>query len=221
MDKVNNCISELHLLPPRKKTHPQAVNQFNKLPATLNVYIENCKNNEDRWYGLLEYCYDETHLELICEDRCKLEIIFLYKWLVDEKLNPFIDDTDTYFFDYMNDETGDLKYGGIWHCYEQKIKPIMDKYYPDELLNINSGIVLIEYNMRIKDTHFQMVYETLYSSVDTEYLCNNPYKHKSDLKKKFMKNELYIEKNGKKSVDHQLVMFKRLFQLEMERQCIN
>jgi len=209
MDTLNNCLTELGLINRmRKKPHPTADKHLANCPQTISIWINrSCEEKAD--IGNPYMWSDPTSREKILEDTSKIEILCLCMWM---------NEIGSEDYEWEDEDTGEYKKGVILNIYNDIIKPVIDKYYPPKKsLKSNSGSNIVEYDMRIKEAHFQHVYDKLYENIDSEYLCSNKYKHRCDLKKKFLKNDLYRDNGGKKSVDHQLVLFNRLFQLEMER----
>lgn len=215
MDKINSIIEELKLPQPRsskdttqkRKIYLDKV--FNSTPKHIDYLIDEIKANNNERLTSIPSLYNEFILEQICEDRYIVEIIILMYW-GQSSLN--YDDEQIYKFE--NEETGQLNHIGVKDCYDCVIKKVFDKYYPKQLKDNSGNNNVIIYDMRVKEAKFDYVYENIFSACDKSVI-KNKYQHKSQLKKKFLKgNETYD--NGK--IDYQLVMFNRLFDLEM-RQC--
>ncbi len=105
------------------------------------------------------------------------------------------------------DDDGSIYDQGYRDCYDLTIKKIIDEVFKDNSCNNN---VLIS-DMRIKEVKFDSVYNNIFGNCDKSVI-KNKYQHKSQLKKKFLRAQETYE-NGK--IDYQLVMFNRIFELEM------
>ena len=221
MDKINSIIEELKLPKPSSKQKYQkqtfAMNKIlSKTPKHIDQLIDVIKKDtDDNRLGSITSIYNEVILEQNCEDRYIVEIIILMVW-GQSPLNltdPNADEQHQ-IYNFMNEETGQFNPIGVKDCYDFVIKKVFDKYYPKQLKDNSGNNNVIIYDMRVKEAKFDYVYENIFSACDKSVI-KNKYQHKSQLKKKFLKgNETYD--NGK--IDYQLVMFNRLFDLEM-RQC--
>ena len=135
--------------------------------------------------------------------------------------NPMIDfvpyDSKTHIS--TNPAEFNIECGGVVE-FTQAIRDSVCKVYtyteeqPKKALKSKSSDISV--NMKLKNIHFDMVYEKCYPESD----FGKNYKHKSDLRKKFFSGEERTiftsgSKMGKERIDYQLVMFNRLFQLEM------
>jgi hypothetical protein len=219
MDKINSIIEELKLPKPSgTKTYEKRKNGMEKIllktPKHIDYLIDEIKKDkEDNRLGSIATLYNQVILEQNCEDRYIVEIIILMVWGQSE-LNLTDDDEQKQIYNFMNEETGQFNHIGVKDCYDLIIKKVFDKYYPKQLKDNSGNNNVIIYDMRVKEAKFDYVYENIFSACDKSVI-KNKYQHKSQLKKKFLKgNETYD--NGK--IDYQLVMFNRLFDLEM-RQC--
>ena len=221
MDKINSIIEELKLPKPTgiKYYEKRKINMDKNLlkaPKHIDYLIDEIKQDrEDNVLSLITNLYNDVILEQICEDRYIVEIIILMVW-GQSPLNLTDPNCDEQYqiYNFMDEPTGKFNHIGVKDCYDLVIKKVFDKYYPKQLKDNSGNNNVIIYDMRVKEAKFDYVYENIFSACDKSVI-KNKYQHKSQLKKKFLKgNETYD--NGK--IDYQLVMFNRLFDLEM-RQC--
>jgi len=209
MDKVLSIINELNLEPPRKKSAEGTEN----ILAKLVPFEEWCKKQEGETYTIFyaRIYRDEILIKLL--DKPELLDTLLFLCLTDKHEEEFC---------LINETSNKFMVNNCREMRDKYLMPVMNKYYPPKVSSIEDKSLknktsdnIVEYNMLIKNAHFEIVYKSMYRNVDSSLLGSNPYKHKADLKKKFLKGEVEKEVNGKKMLDHQLVMFNRLFQLEM------
>ena len=123
--------------------------------------------------------------------------------------------------DDFSDEEGEIKINLIRKYYDNIYYPYFSqKYLTKNILKketTNNSEIKIP-SMKMKTLHFDIVYESCYP--ESEFGKN--YKHKCDLKRKFFNSEEMTTyksgiRIGEPKVDYQLVMFNRLFNLEMRQ----
>lgn len=138
-----------------------------------------------------------------------------------------IEYSDVEFYTLINGEPNPHyiinKYGNIYLSQElmDRMKKVYDhfntKQEPTKSLKTNTHISNVDTtDMRTREKYFDMLYNELYENVDKEYLSSNPYKHKGDLKKKFLKNEPLKLVNGRKMCDHQLILLNKYYELHLK-----
>ena len=214
MDKVNTIIATLDLHKPKNekfynKNQRSIEKTLLQLPKHIDTLINEIKKGgEDITYlvNMISLLYNNHTLQQHCEDRYIVSIIIMMEWLSCE--NNSKDNGDPI---YVWENEDNIIPEGIKDCYDLFIKKIFDEHYPTIFKDISGNSNVVIYDMRIKTVKFDYVYENIFGSCDKSTI-KNKYQHKSQLKKKFLKGEETYE-NGK--IDYQLVMFNRLFDLEM------
>lgn len=220
MDKVFNCIEKLGLSKPKGEkwsSREQNIIRMDKIGLRIPKHIDGVieeikKNDEDSDIGSINVLYNLRSLEQFKDDKYVIAIILLFVWLENSSLNQN-KDTGYQLYNYEDDNCN-LQYGPIKDCYDLTIIKVVNEFYPNTFKDNSGNNNVISYDMRIKEVKFDIVYENIFGSCDKSQL-KNKYQHKSQLKKKFLKGQETYE-NGK--IDYQLVMFNRVFDLEM-RNC--
>jgi len=221
MDKVFNCIEKLGLRQPKSDTkwlsRENNIKRMDKIGLRIPKHIDTLidkikKKDEDSEIGSINYLYNLRSLEKFKDDKYVIAIILMFVWLEDPLLN-LSEENDRKMYEYEDDDS-QLNYGPIKDCYDLTIINVINEFYPNTFKDNSGNNNVISYDMRIKEVKFDIVYENIFGSCDKSQL-KNKYQHKSQLKKKFLKGQETYE-NGK--IDYQLVMFNRVFDLEM-RNC--
>ncbi len=215
MDKVNSIIDILKLPAPKgEKWSTRNAKRIEKvslrIPKHIDTFIEKIKKkDEDAELDNVPTLYNIKSLEQYCEDKYVIALIVMMVWL-DSPMNEN-EQTGDVAFHWQDEDTDELNYSQIKDCYDLHIIKVIDQFYPQTFKDNSGNNNVIAYDMRIKETKFDYVYDSIFSGCDKSVL-KNKYQHKSQLKKKFLtKGETYD--NGK--IDYQLVMFNRIFDLEM------
>ena len=208
MDKVYSCIEKLNLDKPKNekfftKKENLIEKQILRLPKHIDDLIIEIKKNGDENIAKIQFLYNVVSLEKFCEDKYVIAIILLMIWI--ESKNNRNDGGEPKFHTLTDDDT--INYDGYRDCYDLVIKKVVYEIFKDNSGNNN---VLIS-DMRIKEVKFDSVYNNIFGNCDKSVI-KNKYQHKSQLKKKFLRGQETYD-NGK--IDYQLVMFNRIFELEM------
>eukprot|EP01052_Picozoa_sp_SAG31_P044528 SAG31_NODE_7799_length_1594_cov_1.967893_1_plen_212_part_00 len=205
MDTFEKLLSELNL--PHRKHNEKRTQQYNRyynsFPIHPKLFIESVNKVDPPCKCALNTDIVKKALE--SNEMKKLEVYVLWAWMRSDNVLGT---------KYENYETEDKKLPYnidlIRRCYDEVIRPAFEKHYPPK--KIQNTDLNLKIDMKLKDAKFDVVYDNVYGGLNHDHLTNK-YKHRQDLKKKFLYGE--VQPNGSGKIDYQLALFTRLFEVEM------
>eukprot|EP01051_Picozoa_sp_SAG22_P013804 SAG22_NODE_1591_length_4047_cov_653.834093_3_plen_212_part_00 len=206
MENFNSLLAELNLT---HKNHKEILTKryagyYNNFPAHPKLFITSV--NKIKPPPMCELCTSIIEEALEKGEMKKLETYVLWTWLLSDNVLG-LDDMPGKYEGFQGDE---FNIRLIQSCYDEVISPVFEKYYPTK--EIQTSNIKIKLDMKLKEAKFDVVYDNVYGGLDYEHLTNK-YKHKRDLKKKFLYCE--VQPDGAGKIDYQLALFTRLFEVEM------
>ena len=181
---------------------------YSNFPIHPKLFIENI--NKDDLPCMCEIDTNVVQKALDNGEVKKLEVYVLWAWLrsgniCESNYENYEDE------EYCEDKGGDqYNVRLVQKCYDEVIRPAFEKHYPEK--EIQTSNIKVKLDMKMKEAKFDVVYGNVYGGLNHDHLSNK-YKHKNDMKKKFLYGEIQPNNQGK--IDYQLALFTRLFEVEM------
>ena len=209
MDNFNNLLEELQLqykTIKKDRIFDRQQGYVNDLPIHMNLFLDGYNKDNNKYSTIITL--DKRFIEqlFLNKDFRKIEMILFRNILNNGILEDF-----PKFVKFEDDDKGYI-ISKLHKIYKEFLKPIIDKHYPPVEKEFKETPSKINIDMRMKEAKFDIVYDNVYGEFDLGHLKNR-YKHRNDLKKKFLYGETQVGGEGK--IDYQLALFNRCFELEM------
>lgn len=205
MDTFEKLLLELNL--PHRNHNESRTQLYNRhysnFPIHPKLFIESVNKVDPP--SMCKLNTDIVKKALESNEMKKLEVYVLWAWIKSNSVQG------TKYEKYeTHDEKRPYNIDLIRRCYDEVIRPTFEKHYPPK--EIQNTDLNLKIDMKLKDAKFDVVYDNVYGGLNHDHLTNK-YKHRQDLKKKFLYGE--IQPNGNGKIDYQLALFTRLFEVEM------
>ena len=191
MDTFNTLLEELNLSHRQYKGKllKKASECYDSLPQHPMLFIDNLMKDEPPTSCRLDTGILDSAVKN--GDFKKLEVYILWAWLKSDNHEG------SPYEQYYNIEKDEYDRAVVQNCYDKLIGPMFGKYYPP--ISKPPSDLQVRIDSKLKEAKFDVVYDSVYGGFSLDHLTNK-YKHKNDLKKKFIYGE--VQPNGQGKIDY-------------------